>query len=45
MDVHKKHWMVSIRNNGLVLKTFSMNPSPEMLKDYLKGFIEILRHN
>ena len=37
MDVHKKQWTVSIRNNGLALKTFSMDPSPEMLRDYLEG--------
>jgi hypothetical protein len=37
MDVHKKQWTVSIRHNGLALKTFSMNPSPEMLRDYLEG--------
>jgi transposase len=36
IDVHKKQWNVSIRNNGLLLKTFSMNPSPEELERYLR---------
>jgi transposase len=36
MDVHKKQWTVSIRHNSLALKTFSMNPSPEELRDYLE---------
>ncbi|MFA4837665.1 MAG: transposase, partial [Dehalococcoidia bacterium] len=37
MDVHKKQWTVSIRHNGLALKTFSMDPSPEALRNYLEG--------
>jgi transposase len=36
IDVHKKRWSVTIRNNGLRLKTWSMDPSPEMLKVYLE---------
>lgn len=35
IDVHKKQWNVSIRNNRLHLKTFSMNPYPEELQKYL----------
>lgn len=35
IDVHKKQWNVSIRNNHLSLKTFSMNPHPEELQKYL----------
>ena len=36
MDVHKKRWSVTIRNSGLKLKTFSMDPSPEKLKVHLE---------
>ncbi len=36
LDVHKKSWSVNIRNNGLRLKAFSMNPSPEKLKRFLE---------
>lgn len=36
IDVHKKRWSVTIRNNGLRLKTWSMDPSPEKLKGYLE---------
>jgi len=35
-DVHKTRWVVSIRHHGLLLKTFSMDPSPEGLKKYLE---------
>ena len=35
-DVHKKRWVVTIRHNGLRLKTFSMDPSPEGLNKYLE---------
>jgi transposase len=35
LDVHKKQWTVTIRNNGMELRTFSMNPSPEELRKYL----------
>lgn len=36
LDVHKKQWTVTIRTQGLALKTFSMNPSPKELKRYLQ---------
>lgn len=36
LDVHKKSWTVCIRNSGLFLKKFSMNPSPLELYKYLK---------
>ena len=36
MDVHTKRWSVTIRNSGLSLKTFSMDPSPEKLKVHLE---------
>lgn len=35
LDVHKKSWSVAIRNNGLLLRRFSMDPSLVKLKDYL----------
>lgn len=35
IDVHKQQWNVSIRNNHLHLKTFSMNPAPLELQKYL----------
>jgi len=35
IDVHKKHWTVTIRHNGLALKTFSLNPDPELLYHFL----------
>lgn len=35
IDVHKKQWNVSIRNNNMLLKTFSMNPEPKELERYL----------
>ena len=35
VDVHKKSWLVAIRNNGLLLKRFSMNPSPDELYTYM----------
>ena len=31
LDVHKKRWAVTIRNNNLTLKPFSMNPSPKTI--------------
>lgn len=31
MDVHSKNWTVTFRNNHMELKTFSMDPSPELL--------------
>ena len=36
IDVHKKRWIVTIRSNGMELRTFSMNPSPEELTRYLE---------
>lgn len=35
IDTHLKSWKVTIRNSGLELKTFSMNPSPIELYNYL----------
>ncbi len=44
-DVHKVRWVVTIRHNGLSLKTFSMDPSPEGLKKYLeKNYPEGIYH-
>jgi transposase len=37
IDTHLKSWRVTIRNSGLELKTFSMNPSPAELLNYLTG--------
>lgn len=36
IDVHKRNWTVTIRMNAMELKTFTMNPSPEELGNYLK---------
>jgi len=36
IDVHKRSWAVTIRSNNIVLKTFSMNPSPKELSDFMK---------
>jgi len=35
IDTHLKNWTVTIRSNGIELKTFSMNPSAFELKNYL----------
>jgi transposase len=35
IDAHLKQWKVTIRNSGLELKTFSMNPSADDLYRYL----------
>ena len=35
IDVHKKQWTITLRTGGLVLRTFSMNPSPAELHRYL----------
>jgi transposase len=35
IDVHKKSWKVTVRTNGMELKTFSMDPSPEQLYGYM----------
>ena len=34
-DTHLKNWRVTVRLNGIELKTLSMNPSPEELLNYL----------
>jgi len=36
IDVHKKNWVVTIRNNQMELRTFSMNPSPEELHRHME---------
>ena len=36
IDVHKRSWTVTIRNNGMFLKTFSMNPDPVELAKHMK---------
>jgi transposase len=36
IDTHKSNWKVSIRTRDVHLKTFSMNPSPEELSNYMK---------
>lgn len=36
IDTHKSNWKVSIRTRDTHLKTFSMNPSPEELNNYMK---------
>lgn len=36
MDTHKRNWTVSIEHENLPLKTFSMDPTPEVLNNYLK---------
>lgn len=36
LDVHKRHWVVTIRCERIVVATFSMNPSPVELKNYLE---------
>jgi len=35
IDVHKNSWNVSIRSNNIKLKTFSMNPKPIELVNYM----------
>lgn len=35
MDVHKAKWVVTVRSYDLELKTFSMQPSAEMLEKFL----------
>ena len=35
IDVHRKRWFVTVRSNGLELRTFSMNPSPQELFQYM----------
>lgn len=36
IDVHKKNWTITIRTEGLLLKTISINPSPKELHKYMK---------
>jgi len=36
IDVHKKNWCITIRNNQMELRTFSMNPSPEELHQHME---------
>jgi len=36
IDVHKKNWVVTIRNNQMELRTFSMNPSPGELHQHME---------
>ena len=36
IDVHKKNWKVTIRSGKIVLKTFSINPSPRELHNHMK---------
>ncbi len=36
IDVHKKSWSVAIILNQLLIKKFSMNPSPKQLIEYLR---------
>jgi len=35
IDVHKKRWSVTIRNNDMNLRTYSMDPSPDILASQL----------
>lgn len=37
IDVHQKSWKVSIRSRKLLLKSFSMNPSPVELSNYMNS--------
>ena len=36
IDVHQKKWVISIRCNQMELKTFSMDPKPEQLNQYMQ---------
>jgi len=36
IDIHKKQWTVTIRHQGLSLKTLSMDPSPEAVRGHLE---------
>ncbi|HSD62366.1 MAG TPA: IS110 family transposase [Ignavibacteriaceae bacterium] len=36
LDVHKKQWTVTIRSNRMELKTFSIDPSAEILYNYMQ---------
>ena len=37
LDVHKASWKAAIILNGILVKRFSMNPSPKELKKYLEN--------
>ncbi len=36
IDIHKKSWNVTVRSSNIVLKTFSMNPKPKEISNYMK---------
>jgi transposase len=36
IDVHKKSWTVTLRSNGMQLKTFTMEPNTKKLEKFLK---------
>ena len=36
IDVHQKQWVVSIISGKIILKTFSMNPDPKELYNYMQ---------
>lgn len=38
IDVHKKNWLITIRNNHMELRTFSMNPSPDDLHQHMNRY-------
>ena len=39
IDVHKRSWTVTIRTNGMILKTYSMNPDPaELAKSLARNY-------
>lgn len=35
IDTHKRNWTVTIRSNGVTLKTYTMDPSPKQLYSHL----------
>ena len=37
IDVHKKRWLLTVRQNGLRLKSESIDPSPEVVQRYLQN--------
>jgi transposase len=45
IDMHRRNWKVTIRTDGIELKTFSMNPYPLELITYLhKHYPEGIYH-
>jgi hypothetical protein len=38
LDIHKRKWVVTIRNSKQELKTYSMDPNPEKLVQYKEEF-------